>query len=130
RSPKNSPKTKRRRSPKPVPIGDQTADSAILHYEPTQTPIVQPAAKKPRAKRKKAIEDEFGEKWESDLRTRIMDDWDLYQRILRYEPIHFDTFLRIAGGDNKCSGRFRVQLRDFLDKQAISFHGETIRNRR
>lgn len=70
------------------------------------------------------------------LRTRILADTQLYLRILRYEPICFDTFLQLitdpdtdsSSSDSdlskekekprvKITGALKLQVRGFLDKQ-------------
>ncbi|KAJ7498771.1 hypothetical protein FB451DRAFT_9882 [Mycena latifolia] len=76
----------------------------------------------PKRNRKKA-EDEYDENWELGLREKIMKDRDLHLRILRYEPINFDVFLRLATAGETAGGRLKFKLRAFLDKQAINFYG-------
>ncbi|KAJ7507961.1 hypothetical protein B0H11DRAFT_2218755 [Mycena galericulata] len=72
---------------------------------------------------RKKVEDEFDEKWELALKQKIMKDRDLHHRILRYEPINFEIFSQLATEGEPVSGRLKLKLRVFLDKQAINFHG-------
>jgi hypothetical protein len=62
--------------------------------------------------------------FERTFRQALMNDVELYHRILRYEPIAFDVFVahavscfgeptRAQGG----MGKFRVRVKSFLDKQ-------------
>ncbi|KAJ7638981.1 hypothetical protein FB45DRAFT_1023726 [Roridomyces roridus] len=115
-------------------------DGAYVHYDPDhdERNIVQPTAKpktkrttaaasptKTKRSRKKAgAEDEFDETWQVNLRDKIMQDQDLYFRILRYEPIDFNIFLKLVNTDEEpAGGKLRFALRSFLDKQAINFYG-------
>ncbi|KAJ7178997.1 hypothetical protein C8R46DRAFT_1187479 [Mycena filopes] len=80
----------------------------------------------PKKRRSRKNEDEFDDNWELGLKQKILEDQaDLQLRILRYEPINFDVFLRLAteDDDEKASARLRLKLRAFLDKQAINFYG-------
>jgi hypothetical protein len=80
-------------------------------------PLRSPSPKaKPKRSRKKA-EDEFDERWEFGLKEKILEDRDLHLRILRYEPINFDVFLKLATGEEIAGGRLIFKLRAFLDKQ-------------
>lgn len=40
-----------------------------------------------------------------------------------YQPIHFDVFLELASDIDVSSRGLKLRVRDFLDKQAIHFHG-------
>ncbi|KAJ7781093.1 hypothetical protein B0H16DRAFT_1710338 [Mycena metata] len=106
--PEASPKTKRK-----------TQIAADVEESP------RPLSPKKKRSRKKN-EDEFDENWELGLKKKILEGQDdLRLRILRYEPINFDVFLRLATEDEEdtASGRLRLKLRAFLDKQAINFYG-------
>ncbi|GJJ07488.1 hypothetical protein Clacol_001690 [Clathrus columnatus] len=50
------------------------------------------------------------------LRQLIKRNDVLYERILRYEPVHFDMFLNIEGMEELDDRGFRNKLRAFLDK--------------
>ncbi|KAF8195733.1 hypothetical protein K438DRAFT_782809 [Mycena galopus ATCC 62051] len=76
---------------------------------------------KARRTRKKAV-DEFDEGWELGLKEKILADQDLHFRILRYEPINFDIFVKLAS-EEEPTARLKLKLRVFLDKQAINFYG-------
>ncbi|KIY74165.1 hypothetical protein CYLTODRAFT_416422 [Cylindrobasidium torrendii FP15055 ss-10] len=77
-------------------------------------------------KPKKWTEEEFDADWEAAVRARIVADEDLHLKVLRYEPTHFDVFLKLAmaGSEERpVTGLLKLQVRDFLDRQAISFFG-------
>ncbi|KAI0755465.1 hypothetical protein BC629DRAFT_1553962 [Irpex lacteus] len=57
------------------------------------------------------------------LRESILQDRELYLRILRYEPVHFDVFLKLAGDTGVSDRGLKLRVRAFLDKQAIHFYG-------
>ncbi|KAF8529056.1 hypothetical protein BU17DRAFT_80211 [Hysterangium stoloniferum] len=59
----------------------------------------------------------------NDLRCIIKSDESLYERILRYEPIHFDTFLNIPAIKEMDIQHIRPKLKYFLDSHAIHFYG-------
>ncbi|KAK0468176.1 uncharacterized protein EV420DRAFT_450704 [Desarmillaria tabescens] len=83
--------------------------------------------------KKRWKEDDFNASWEKELKENIMSDTELYQRILRYEPIEFCVFERLAGAedDRPANGVFTLKLRRFLDDQAIHFYNSaTPRGRR
>ncbi|TFY67718.1 hypothetical protein EVG20_g3846 [Dentipellis fragilis] len=60
--------------------------------------------------------------FEKRLKALIRDDESLHLRILRYEPINFETFMTIAQGIASSSRGLKIKVRDFLDKQAINFY--------
>ncbi|KAF9451645.1 hypothetical protein P691DRAFT_772947 [Macrolepiota fuliginosa MF-IS2] len=64
------------------------------------------------------------EQWQKEFRIKIMQDFDLYNRILRYEtqPIHIDVFQLLAPRIG-ARGQHRDKLVSFLDQQAINFYG-------
>ncbi|KAF7965533.1 hypothetical protein HWV62_43056, partial [Athelia sp. TMB] len=68
--------------------------------------------------------------WERELKSKILSDEDLHLRILRYEPIHFDVFLKKVTTGEKPSGKLKLALRTFLDKQAVNFYGAEPSGRR
>ncbi|KAF9464414.1 hypothetical protein BDZ94DRAFT_1321063 [Collybia nuda] len=70
------------------------------------------------------------DKWEVAMKERLVRDHNLHLRILRYEPIHFDIFLKLASDKGINTGRFKTRLRAFLDKQAINFYGADFSGRR
>ncbi|RDB22532.1 hypothetical protein Hypma_010039 [Hypsizygus marmoreus] len=74
-------------------------------------------------KQRARLDDDFDEAWEMKLRDKIFQDSNLYLRILRYEPIHFDVFLQLASEEPTYSGKLKARLRSFLDKQAVHFYG-------
>ncbi|KAG6830843.1 hypothetical protein H0H92_014495 [Tricholoma furcatifolium] len=65
---------------------------------------------------------EASESLEARLKDQILQDTNLHLRILRYEPIHFDVFLKLVGNES-ASEKFRILLRSILDKEAIHFYG-------
>jgi len=77
-------------------------------------------------------EDTYDELWEARMKGLIVRDTNLYLRILRYEPIHFDVFLKLATVEFACSasGKLKTHLRKYLDKEAISFYGTESTGRR
>jgi len=75
------------------------------------------------SKKKIQVVDESDEVWERKMMEKIIRDTDLHLRILRYEPIHFDVFLQLAVEGSSSSGKLKLRLRSFLDKQAIHFYG-------
>ncbi|KAG5650756.1 hypothetical protein H0H81_011147 [Sphagnurus paluster] len=81
------------------------------------------AGRKTPGRRKMQVEEEPGV-WEAAMKEKILRDKDLHLRILRYEPIHFDLFLGIAGEETDLSvGKLKLRLRTFLDNQGIQFYG-------
>ncbi|KAK7061934.1 hypothetical protein R3P38DRAFT_2493589 [Favolaschia claudopus] len=85
---------------------------------PSNPPNAKPKPKKNKTKNK----EEYDENWERELKEKILADNELYHRILRYEPLNFDIFVKLAT-DEDPTARLRLQLRSFLDKQAINFYG-------
>lgn len=49
----------------------------------------------------------------------------LYERILRYEPLHFDVFMCLEGIKEMDGQGFRNKLRAFLDRHCISFYTDS-----
>ncbi|KAJ7228518.1 hypothetical protein GGX14DRAFT_613319 [Mycena pura] len=88
-----------------------------------------PRSPNQRKRRKNKTEEELNE---SALKVKIMEDRDLHLRILRYEPINFETFLQLVIEPGQVAGgRLKQNLRSFLDKQTINFYdGETGRTRK
>ncbi|KAJ7869767.1 hypothetical protein B0H14DRAFT_3861139 [Mycena olivaceomarginata] len=85
---------------------------------------------KAKRSRKKAV-DEFEESWELGLKDKILADYDLHLRILRYEPIHFDIFLKLATAtEDEVTGLLKLKPRTFLDKQAINIIGEATKRQK
>ncbi|KAH9482383.1 hypothetical protein JR316_0004483 [Psilocybe cubensis] len=72
-------------------------------------------------KKKKAVD--FGAKWKAHMIKYITQDIALYQRILRYEPIHFDIFLEIAALYTPVNSKTKQKTHMFLDEQAILTYG-------
>lgn len=73
----------------------------------------------------------LGDNWELKIRSMIIEDNILHQRILRYEPIHFDVFFQLATEQDLPSRGLRIKLRSLLDKLAINFYGaDTVGTRR
>ncbi|KIP12702.1 hypothetical protein PHLGIDRAFT_113305 [Phlebiopsis gigantea 11061_1 CR5-6] len=124
-------------------------DGAVIHYEPAgdipatsaaendspprRRRSASPAAQAKRTKAKpRSKKDAEGakdgakltdEELHEQLRARIEQDTALYHRVLRYEPVHFDVFLALAGSLNVPERGLKLRVRDFLDKQAIHFSG-------
>ncbi|KAG6869315.1 hypothetical protein C0993_000068 [Termitomyces sp. T159_Od127] len=78
------------------------------------------------------LDDETVESLELKFQDKISQDTDLHLRILRYEPIHFDVFLKLMLGDSfsSASDKARLRMRSLLDKQAIHFYGSEKKRRR
>ncbi|KAI0796610.1 hypothetical protein C8Q75DRAFT_741679 [Abortiporus biennis] len=57
------------------------------------------------------------------LKQSIMDDKELYGKVLRYEPVHFEVFLQLALDLNVPSRKLKHRVKSFLDKQAVHFYG-------
>lgn len=99
--------------------------------------------RKGKEKATETVEDEDDEAWEQALKEKILQDTILHHRILRYEvrgpsfflfrtsliycyilhsqPILFDEFLGlITDPGSHISGRLKLQVRSFLDKQVGS----------
>lgn len=130
---KKAPRTKRIPSPKP-PLPDRSSSPVDINVSDSQTGPKAKAKKAPKTKAVTLTEDEI----HSRLKAHILADTDLHLRILRYEPIPFELFLGLVTGDNsptggaekegsseslvKVTGALRLQVRAFLDKQAIQFY--------
>jgi len=56
------------------------------------------------------------------LKDLIVENEDLYARILRYEPIKFDVFLALTTDKGINPRALKPKLRNFLDAQCINFH--------
>ncbi|KAF7352661.1 hypothetical protein MVEN_01231900 [Mycena venus] len=119
-------------SPKPKKSKKSTTRETPTETKTTKGRIQVPSDAKdsprppsPKAKPKrsgKKTEDELDDRWELGIKEKILADHDLHLRILRYEPINFDIFLKLATED-EATARLRLKLRLFLDKQAINFYG-------
>ncbi|KAG5716685.1 hypothetical protein E4T56_gene16238 [Termitomyces sp. T112] len=81
---------------------------------------------------KSLLDNETVENLELKLKDKILEDTDLHLRILRYEPIHFDVFLKLMLDDPfpLVSEKARLRMRSLLDKQAIHFYGSEKTKRR
>ncbi|WWD07927.1 hypothetical protein V865_006035 [Kwoniella europaea PYCC6329] len=95
------------------------------------TPTQRKAKAKAKAKEKeKEREEPKGKTTYEDLSKMfyklIMDDQELYLRILRYEPISFDELISksIASGIDKEKRGWKKDLKRYLDLQSISFFTE------
>ncbi|KAJ7068413.1 hypothetical protein C8F01DRAFT_1118118 [Mycena amicta] len=72
-------------------------------------------------RRNKAAAEELDE---PALLKKILADEELHRQILRYQAIDFSTLLALVlKPDQVASARIKLQLRVFLDKQAIIFFG-------
>ncbi|KAH8830472.1 hypothetical protein DL96DRAFT_1593050 [Flagelloscypha sp. PMI_526] len=65
--------------------------------------------------------------FEENLKSLIKSNRQLYLKILRYEPIHFNTFLHEFGLGQKPSLKSKLLVRNFLDKQGVHFYGSDAR---
>ncbi|KAJ7094627.1 hypothetical protein B0H15DRAFT_830270 [Mycena belliarum] len=106
----------------------QTHKKATRQGRGTKSPKSRPKVAEdvapPKRRRRKKGEDEFDENWELGIKDKIIKDRDLHLRILRYEPISFDIFLKFATNNGEVAGALlKLKLRIFLDKQAINFYG-------
>ncbi|KAG6854859.1 hypothetical protein C0991_012049 [Blastosporella zonata] len=76
----------------------------------------------------KKMADEPIESLELRIRELIMDDTNLFLRVLRYEPIHFDVFLQLMFGGSPASKKQKAQLCSVLDKKVESTSNSKLRN--
>ncbi|THV08398.1 hypothetical protein K435DRAFT_832890 [Dendrothele bispora CBS 962.96] len=123
----------------PLPDDDMFHPVTLLHSTTKSLeqvlPITNtiPKCKTPR-KGKKKLQPESNAKsnedWEQEIKDKILQDTDLHHRILRFEPIHFDVFLKLAIEESNPSGAYKNRLRTFLDKQSINFYGSEPTSRR
>ncbi|KAL0067570.1 hypothetical protein AAF712_005285 [Marasmius tenuissimus] len=134
--------------PTPPPIHDSTIPTPLWDdgHIPVDTPAPctpvsktksnTPLAKTTKKRRKQAPkgsepEPQFDEAWEEQMRSKILANKELHLRILRFEPIPFKTFLDFTvGSEATASGKLKLSLRQFLDKQAIIFYDEENMGRR
>ncbi|KAJ7765017.1 hypothetical protein DFH07DRAFT_955848 [Mycena maculata] len=119
------------RKPKKIAAGRATKSGKrkISDADEFVNPSLRRTTPKTKRSRKK-VDDEFDEEWELGLKDKITQDHDLHLRILRYEPLDFDFFLKIATGGEPAGNRLKFKLREFLDKQAINFYGGEARKSR
>ncbi|KAK1229516.1 hypothetical protein PQX77_007404 [Marasmius sp. AFHP31] len=134
--------------PTPPPIHNPTTSAPLWDDDhiPVDTPAPctpasktkssTPLAKTTKRRRKQAPkgsepEPQFDEAWEEQMRSKILANEELHLRILRFEPIPFKTFLDFTvGSESTSSGKLKLSLRQFLDKQAIIFYDEENMGRR
>ncbi|RDX55689.1 hypothetical protein OH76DRAFT_1478311 [Lentinus brumalis] len=126
-------------APAPRKLGTILEDLPIPGPSGTaeQAPVAEPPKKKAKTRRKKATVAEDGdaeaqigkdisqEDLNAKLKEAILKDETLHLRVLRYEPIHFDVFMKLAtdlGIPAKRSG-LKGKVRTFLDQKAIHFYG-------
>jgi len=116
-------------------------DDAILIYDPDALPPRTPFPSKHKDKPRKRTtakpkslnlnsqQDEAAGKVIDDaelvrqLKDVVLADEELYLRILRYEPIHFNIFMEMAKNNGINAVALRSKMRMFLDTQAISHYG-------
>ncbi|KAF9534184.1 hypothetical protein CPB83DRAFT_831324 [Crepidotus variabilis] len=69
----------------------------------------------------------FGDEWEFYMKQYIIEDDELHLRILRAEPLDFNSFWEIAKrySPNASTSKLKTELRNFLDNQAILFYEST-----
>ncbi|KAF6762350.1 hypothetical protein DFP72DRAFT_1148879 [Ephemerocybe angulata] len=86
-----------------------------------KSPSAKKKVAKARAPRTKAVYDIA---WEEKLRGKILDDKDLYLRILRLEPILLDVFIALVSepGEGKPTSKLKKSLSSYLDKEGIVFY--------
>ncbi|KAF7292351.1 hypothetical protein HMN09_01219100 [Mycena chlorophos] len=100
----------RSRSRSPTPA----SDDGYIHYDPD-------AAHK---RGKRAAAEDLDE---ASLLAKILADHDLHHQILRYEAVDFNTFLAlVVKPGHVATLKLKLQLRVFLDKQAIIFFGDSV----
>lgn len=63
------------------------------------------------------------EELNNKMRDSIIENRALHLRVLRFEPIDFDTFFQIAETFNIPTRGLKIRVRNFLDSQAIHFYG-------
>ncbi|EDR12487.1 uncharacterized protein LACBIDRAFT_292945 [Laccaria bicolor S238N-H82] len=101
------------------PVPSKHTEPVTLDVKPSKLNV----SRTPRG-RKKTVPNPRDAFDEEEIMIRIMCDQQLYLRILRYEPIHFNVFLKLLTPDVVIvSGKIKLQLRAFLDGQAINFYG-------
>ncbi|KAK7060502.1 hypothetical protein VNI00_001267 [Paramarasmius palmivorus] len=110
-------------------------NTPIIPHTRTTTPTAGPSTKPitPKKRRRRVDkakpfdpEVQFGDTWEQRIKSEILADTELHLQILRYEPLPFKRFLQIATSDSTllASGKLKLHLKQFLDKQAINFYDE------
>lgn len=73
-------------------------------------------------KGKAKAKDMTGEELDALFFAMVRDDGPFYLRILRYEPIHWDEFVARALRAGVHAKGWKDRLRQFLDKQGITFY--------
>ncbi|KAG6833898.1 hypothetical protein H0H87_007909 [Tephrocybe sp. NHM501043] len=110
----------------------KTPRSKIVRNSPPRTTSISKTKTTPSKRFKsptkgKKQNDETIESLEARMKEKIIRHSNLHLRILRYEPIHFDIFLRLMLGDIQelasATEKQKTQLRSVLDKLAIHFYG-------
>ncbi|WVQ68998.1 uncharacterized protein L199_007209 [Kwoniella botswanensis] len=111
--------------------------TAINVKDSQEEPLTSPTPTQRKAKAKAKAKEKEKEREEPKGKTTyealskmfyklIMDDHELYLRILRYEPISFDELISksIASGIDKERRGWKKDLKRYLDLQSISFFTE------
>ncbi|KAL0949398.1 hypothetical protein HGRIS_009460 [Hohenbuehelia grisea] len=112
-----SPRKTKSKSPSKRSVIDETPLAAgSLTKEPAPRSKTK-STKKSKGKDESNAADQqhlSSDEWLEDIKQRIMQDEQLHLRILRYEPIHFDEFLKLI--PDKPTGALKLELRAVLDK--------------
>jgi len=117
-----------------------TAEKLKSREQPKEFLASAPKVKKPQSKKKgnngegRLREPDIPDnEFYAKMKEAVLADRALHLRVLRYEPIHVDTFIQLAQrqdlpirGHLKLKGRVRA----FLDKQAIHYYGADATSRR
>ncbi|OCH87912.1 hypothetical protein OBBRIDRAFT_127131 [Obba rivulosa] len=66
----------------------------------------------------------------TNMRKAILADPKLHRQVLRYEPVPFEVFNKLALKAGFPSRGLELRVRSFLDEQAIHFHGTDVKRGR
>jgi hypothetical protein len=106
------------------------SDSAFLHFEPrvedkndiATREIIEP--RRPAKKRNKKGQVMDNGDWEAGLRNTIISDVELHLKILRYEPIPIDAFMKKVGIEPSAQAQ-KMKLRKLLDELGVNSYAVT-----
>ncbi|KAF4620008.1 hypothetical protein D9613_005348 [Agrocybe pediades] len=119
-----TPSTVRRRRSRSASLSSlveevSALDLSPLSKSPKKTPQTKRQNKTPRKKRAVV----FGDAWISHMQEHIFRDTQLYDRILRYEPIDLSVFWELAKlYDAPPNSKLKAALKVYLDDKAIIFY--------
>nr|GAT59973.1 predicted protein [Mycena chlorophos] len=113
------------------------SDDGYIHYDPDAAHVPPPPSPTKTKRQPTTTTDKTTKKRgkrtaaedldEASLLAKILADHELHHQILRYEAVDFNTFLALVvkPGD-VATLKLKLQLRVFLDKQAIIFFGDSV----